>query len=190
SIEKLRAAEERTHLMLDSNPLACYLIDADFNIIDFNWEAVTLFGFDDTKSALDGSRKIFTQPGFEDLRDCFNITLQEGYAKFAGNLRKIDGTDLPCQISFVRLSLDDKHVVAAYLQDMTAIQQMLEQQEKTKIAEENNKAKTRFLASMSHEIRTPITAVLGISEIQLQNPTLSIDVEEAFAKIHDSPVFC
>jgi len=54
------------------------------------------------------------------------------------------------------------------------------------IAEESNRAKSRFLARMSHEIRTPITAVLGISEIELQNPDLIPRMEESFAKIHSS----
>ncbi|MCL2400634.1 MAG: ATP-binding protein [Defluviitaleaceae bacterium] len=54
------------------------------------------------------------------------------------------------------------------------------------IAEESNRAKSRFLARMSHEIRTPITAVMGISEIQLQNSGLPPQIEEAFAKIHNS----
>jgi signal transduction histidine kinase len=39
---------------------------------------------------------------------------------------------------------------------------------------------------MSHEIRTPMNAILGISEIQLQNTTLSPDTEEAFNQIYDS----
>jgi len=52
------------------------------------------------------------------------------------------------------------------------------------LAEESNRAKSLFLARMSHEIRTPITAVLGISEIQLQNEFLSPEIEEAFEKIY------
>jgi len=39
---------------------------------------------------------------------------------------------------------------------------------------------------MSHEIRTPITAVLGISEVQLRNKVMPAHTEEAFAKIYDS----
>jgi len=54
------------------------------------------------------------------------------------------------------------------------------------IAEANSQAKSRFLARMSHEIRTPISAVLGISEIQLQKNDLPKEIEEAFGRIHTS----
>ncbi|MCL1863236.1 MAG: ATP-binding protein [Defluviitaleaceae bacterium] len=57
---------------------------------------------------------------------------------------------------------------------------------RTAIAEESTLAKSRFLARMSHEIRTPITAVMGVSEIQLHDKNLSASVVEAFAKIFDS----
>jgi len=60
------------------------------------------------------------------------------------------------------------------------------EQARIEVAEESNRAKSRFLARMSHEIRTPISAVLGISEIELQNPNLSLQVEESFAKIYHS----
>jgi len=53
-------------------------------------------------------------------------------------------------------------------------------------AEQSNSLKGIFLANMSHEIRTPMNAILGISEIQLQNTTLSPDTEEAFNQIYDS----
>ena len=58
--------------------------------------------------------------------------------------------------------------------------------EEIKASKENSQAKSRFLARMSHEIRTPITAVLGISEIKLQDTNLPLDIEEAFAKIYSS----
>jgi len=55
-----------------------------------------------------------------------------------------------------------------------------------KAAEKANKAKSAFLAKMSHEIRTPLNAVLGISEIQLHDNSLSNDIKEAFSKIYNS----
>jgi signal transduction histidine kinase/CheY-like chemotaxis protein/HPt (histidine-containing phosphotransfer) domain-containing protein/PAS domain-containing protein len=53
-------------------------------------------------------------------------------------------------------------------------------------AEQSNRSKGVFLAHMSHEIRTPMNAILGISEIQLRNKTISPDAEEAFKQIYDS----
>jgi PAS domain S-box-containing protein len=55
-----------------------------------------------------------------------------------------------------------------------------------KAAETANRSKSSFLARMSHEIRTPLNAVLGISEIQLQNEILTQDIKEAFARIFNS----
>jgi len=60
------------------------------------------------------------------------------------------------------------------------------EQRRIEIAEESSKAKSNFLAKMSHEIRTPITAVMGISEIELQNTDLPPRIQESFAKIHNS----
>jgi len=46
--------------------------------------------------------------------------------------------------------------------------------------------KSSFLANMSHEIRTPMNAVLGITEILLQNETLTPDIRDALNEIHSS----
>ena len=58
--------------------------------------------------------------------------------------------------------------------------------EEIKTAVEQNQVKSKFLARMSHELRTPLSAVLGISEIQLQNSNIPLDIEEAFSKIYSS----
>jgi len=62
----------------------------------------------------------------------------------------------------------------------------LMQRSKVAAERELSQSKSRFLARMSHEIRTPISAVLGISEIQLRNFNMSPHTEEAFARIYDS----
>ncbi|WP_461248522.1 sensor histidine kinase, partial [Treponema sp. R6D11] len=53
-------------------------------------------------------------------------------------------------------------------------------------AMEASKAKSEFLAKMSHEIRTPMNAILGITEIQLQDESLSKHTKEALERIFNS----
>ena len=53
-------------------------------------------------------------------------------------------------------------------------------------ADVKSQQKTNFLATISHEIRTPMNAILGITEIQMQNQTLSKGVSEALTKIYHS----
>ena len=77
--------------------------------------------------------------------------------------------------------------VAGALMDITETKNILLDTEKQRIeAEAANKAKSAFLSTMSHEIRTPMNAILGITEIQLRNETLSPEVKEALDNIHIS----
>jgi len=49
-----------------------------------------------------------------------------------------------------------------------------------------NIAKSSFLARVSHEVRTPMNAILGITEIQLQNEDNSPDTQEALGEIYNA----
>ena len=53
-------------------------------------------------------------------------------------------------------------------------------------AEQSSRFKSQFLSRMSHEVRTPMNAILGITEIQLQNQTLPQAMREALDKIFNS----
>ena len=53
-------------------------------------------------------------------------------------------------------------------------------------AEQSSRFKSQFLSHMSHEVRTPMNAILGITEIQLQNESLSSGTQEAYSRIYNS----
>ena len=51
-----------------------------------------------------------------------------------------------------------------------------------------NQSKSNFLATMSHEIRTPLNAILGITQIEMQNENLPERHMAAYEKIHSSGI--
>jgi signal transduction histidine kinase/CheY-like chemotaxis protein/PAS domain-containing protein/HPt (histidine-containing phosphotransfer) domain-containing protein len=75
---------------------------------------------------------------------------------------------------------DGRNVLIRHSVDVTELITAKEQ------AVQANKDKSSFLAKMSHEIRTPMNAILGITEIQLENKTLSPETQEAFSEIYNS----
>jgi PAS domain S-box-containing protein len=86
----------------------------------------------------------------------------------------------------VAILKDKKEETMGYIeivQDITNFKLMTKKQAD---AEAANAAKSAFLAKVSHEIRTPMNAILGITEIQLQDETLSNDMQEALSRIYNS----
>jgi len=69
------------------------------------------------------------------------------------------------------------------VQDITNLKLMAKKQAD---AEAANLAKSTFLAKVSHEVRTPMNAILGITEIQLQDEMLPQSTKEALGSIYNS----
>ena len=184
-------ANERVQLMLDSTPIACFLINKDFEAIDCNMEAVFLFETSNVEESIGCFSKIFQDSvpanGEPSITQQFDNAMNTGWSKFEKSLQiPHSGEGINCEITFVRLVYQDEFVIAAYIMDLRAIKLMVESIRKVEIAEESSAAKSKFLASMSHEIRTPMNAIIGISEILLRKNDLLPHVEEAFAKIYSS----
>lgn len=55
--------------------------------------------------------------------------------------------------------------------------------ETAELAEHESKAKTRFLSTMSHDIRTPMNAIIGMTEIALENTDDEDCVNDCLGKI-------
>ena len=197
-LERQRKEQERINkrirLVLDSAPISVSLYNSERTLIDCNMEAVKLFGFENKEQFIKARNERFfdifpqQQPCGSTTRDkidwLYEKIAEKGYIQLEWAYLTADGEDLPAELTFVRIEHCDTIMFVAYVHDLREKIKM--EKLRLEILEESNKAKSRFLARMSHEIRTPISAIMGISELQLRGQTMSPHTEDAFVKIYDS----
>ena len=82
--------------------------------------------------------------------------------------------------------IEEKNFASSLADLMTLAISSFERNKAREAAEIASKSKSSFLANMSHEIRTPMNAILGVTEILIQNDTLSEEIEEGLGKIYSS----
>ncbi len=103
--------------------------------------------------------------------------LRSNPAGVIAQLKLSIATDTPIEIDEKIYSPEEKELISnnekvgtvyAVIDDTEHFKYMAELEEQKSIADNANKAKSKFLARMSHEIRTPINAVLGMDEMILR----------------------
>jgi PAS domain S-box-containing protein len=132
-------AEDYNRLMLDGVPQACVLFDEDFKILTCNSEALDLYGFEDETEYAENFFKF--SPEFqpdgrrsdEVREDRFNEVVRAGFVVFEWLHHRTDGSDLPMEITLVKMPWKDGYRIASYGRDLRAEKA---QQELTRKAEE------------------------------------------------------
>jgi PAS domain S-box-containing protein len=189
---KMREADECTQVLFDTTPLSCFMIDNTLRILECNQEIARMLGLANKQIFIDRTFDFFPeyQPSGELSRDkmliYINEAFEEGYCRFEWVQQKLDGEQIPTDVTLVRVKYRGVYAVAGYIRDLRELKQMIAEMHRAEIAEESNRAKSDFLAKMSHEIRTPMNAILGITEIQLQDNSLPLAHREALERIYNS----
>ncbi|MCL1843847.1 MAG: ATP-binding protein [Defluviitaleaceae bacterium] len=185
---EITKAEEKMSLIIDNMPFVANISGRDSVVTECNDAGPKLFGLRDKQEYME--RFFELQPEFQpDGRLSMERALEEDSIAFDKGTncfdwmhKHINGELIPCEVTLICVKWRGEQKLLSFVRDLREYHES----KRLEIAEESNKAKTRFLARMSHEIRTPITAVLGISEIQIRNANLPPETEESFVKIYDS----
>jgi len=203
-ISEEKQAEKLAQTYLDASPMCIELRDSDSNLIYCNQQVFDILEVSDLEEYIERFEELSPkhQPcgalSSEKYELFIKEAFSEGFVNFEWLHLTASGEPLPMDVTLVLVTLREKPALVSYSHDLRPIKAVMERErqmeiqlerQRVKVAEESNRAKTNFLARMSHEIRTPITAVMGISEIHLQNSELPMVLEESFAKIHNSANF-
>ncbi|MCL1883124.1 MAG: response regulator [Defluviitaleaceae bacterium] len=188
-IEQQQISEAFVRKLLDNSPFFIEFWDTDGNALDCSERLLELLGVSDKDEFAENFYKVSAKMqacgsrAKELNRKMMDSAMKQGRSNTEWTYLLPDGSELPTDTTWVRVEHQERVMIIVYRHDLRPIKASMRRELDL---EERNRAKTRFLARMSHEIRTPITAVMGISELQLREQSMPPHIEESFSKIYDS----
>ncbi|MFT0860560.1 PAS domain-containing sensor histidine kinase, partial [Ancylobacter sp. G4_0304] len=173
SLREAEATSRELRAILDTATDGVVLIDAAGTILSMNRPAEALFGFDAHDVQGENFTLLFAPESQRAAVDYLDGLASNGVASVLNDGREVigrvrEGGLIPLFMTVGRVG-DDSSKFCAVLRDITQWKRAEEElTEAKRLAERANLAKSDFLAKISHEIRTPLNAIIGFSEVMME----------------------
>ncbi len=163
--------EKKFKGLFDSSVDGIVLLDRRGCILEVNDALCRLIGCDEGELVGSHVQKVLREhSGAEGVvRSVLSELEREGYVVFEFLLNSSGGRKVACEVSVHRLEIDQGIIVQGVVRDITERRKAASELEKAiELAIEASEAKSLFLATMSHEIRTPLNAIIGFTDLMVQ----------------------
>ena len=187
-------AAEHFRILFERSTDAHLLFD-ERGIIDCNQAAVEMLRCADKAQLLATHPAVFSpelqpdgQSSIEKSIEMDRIAKERGYHRFDWIHRRLDGTELPVEVTLNPVLLGSGPALLVVWHDLTA---RAENERRLAAARdralEGTRTKSVFLANMSHELRTPLNAIIGYSELLTEEASESaVEMVGDLAKINQA----
>ena len=189
-INEIEQGRQVLQSMIDATPLCFNMWNREGQNLRCNDEAVQMFVLRDKQEYLEKFMEL--NPAYQSNGQpsevmglaMLNKAFETGRCVFGWEYQLLDGTPVPCEVTFVRIPYGDDYAVVGYARDLREQNKMMAEIDEMMVhLKSANKAKSDFLAKMSHEMRTPLNAVIGFSELVLDDETISNDTRLNVEKV-------
>lgn len=170
------------------------IIDEACNLVHANASAEALFGRDRREMRDLRFSSLFAEESQKSINDYVDGLTSNGVESVLNDgreviAREVSGGLIPLFITIGRLENAEQHdnrLLCVVLRDITQWKRAEEELiESRRVAENANAQKSDFLAKVSHEIRTPLNAIIGFSEVMVEERFGAIDNPRYLEYIRD-----
>jgi PAS domain S-box-containing protein len=159
--------------ILDTATDGVIVVDRDGSVLALNRSAEALFGYEYPEMVRRPFTELFAPESEHAARDYLDGLTKNGVASVLNDGREVigrvrQGGLIPLFMTMGRVG-DGANKFCAVLRDITQWKRAEEDLLNAKrTAERASSAKSDFLAKISHEIRTPLNAIIGFSEVMME----------------------
>ncbi|TCK31194.1 PAS domain S-box-containing protein [Ancylobacter aquaticus] len=173
ALREAESSSRELRAILDTATDGVVLIDAAGTVLSMNHPAEALFGFNAGEVMGESFTLLLAPESHRAAVDYLDGLASNGVASVLNDGREVigrvrEGGLIPLFMTVGRVG-DDPTKFCAVLRDITQWKRAEEELiEAKRLAERANLAKSDFLAKISHEIRTPLNAIIGFSEVMME----------------------